>query len=236
MIEINLLPGKKKKAPGAGMKLSMPDFRGLIAQVKDPWLIGAIVAWVVVGGGGALLFITDRARLASAESRLESVRTEKRRYDIVIAQKRQAEKVRDSLLFQINVIRQIDADRYIWPHVLDQTTKALPPYTWITQMRTASAIVAQGAGQPNGPVTVERDSSGAPSVSVAIDGHTVDIQAYTTFLRQLAASPWFTDVTPASSQTVIEADRPVTSFTVTVRYRIADSVYIRTVPLVQSVR
>jgi Tfp pilus assembly protein PilN len=237
MIEINLLPGKKKAAKGAGMKLSMPDFKGLIAQVKDPWLLGAIAAWVVVGGGGALLFITDRARLASAETRLEAVRTEKRRYDIVIAQKRQAEKVRDSLLYEINVIRQIDADRYVWPHVLDQATKALPPYTWITQMRTASPIIAPGGGQPNnGPVTVERDSSGAPSVAVAIEGRTVDIQAYTTFLRQLAASPWFTDVTPASSQTVIEADRPVTSFTVTVRYRIADSVYIRTVPLVQSVR
>jgi Tfp pilus assembly protein PilN len=237
MIEINLLPGKKKKTAGAGMKLSMPDFKGLIAQVKDPWLIGAILAWVVVGGGGALLFITDRARLASAETRLETVRTEKRRYDIVIAQKRQAEKVRDSLLFQINVIRQIDADRYIWPHVLDQATKALPPYTWITHMQSASAIVAPGPGQPNnGPVTIERDSTGAPTVRVAIDGRTVDIQAYTTFLRQLAASPWFTDVTPASSQTVIEADRPVTAFSVTVSYRIADSVYIRTIPLVQSVR
>jgi Tfp pilus assembly protein PilN len=237
MIEINLLPGKKKKAAGAGMKLSMPDFKGIIAQVKDPWLLGAIAAWVVVGGGGALLFITDRARLAAAETRLENVRVEKRRYDIVIAQKRQAEKVRDSLFYEIRVIRQIDADRYIWPHVLDQATKALPPYTWITQMRTASVIVAPGAGQVNnGPVTVDRDSVGAPLVAVAIEGRTVDIQAYTTFLRQLAASPWFTDVTPASSQTVIEADRPVTSFTVTVHYRIADSVYIRTVPLVQSVR
>ena len=218
------------------MKLSMPDFKGLIAQVKDPWLIGAIVAWVLVGGGGALLFITDRARLASAETRLENVRTEKRRYDIVIAQKRQAEKVRDSLLYEINVIRDIDGDRYIWPHVLDQATKALPPYTWITHIQAVSAIVAPGQGQPNGPVTVERDSSGRPAVRVSIDGHTVDIQAYTTFLRQLAASPWFTDVTPASSQTVIEADRPVTSFTVNVSYRVADSVYIRTIPLVQSVR
>jgi len=237
MIEINLLPGKKKAAKGAGMKLSMPDFKGLIAQVKDPWLIGAIGAWVLVGGGGALLFITDRARLAAAETRLETVRVEKRRYDIVIAQKRQAEKVRDSLLFQINVIRQIDADRYIWPHVLDQATKALPPYTWITQVRTASAIIAPIPGQVNnGPVTVDRDSTGAPLVAVTIEGRTVDIQAYTTFLRQLAASPWFTDVTPASSQTVIEADRPVTSFAVTVHYKVADSVYIRTIPLVQSVR
>ena len=237
MIEINLLPGKKKAAKGAGMKLALPDFKALIAQVKDPWLIGAIVAWVIVGGGGALLFITETARLKAAESRLESIQTEKRRYDIVIAQKRQAEKVRDSLLYQINVIRNIDADRYIWPHVLDQATKALPPYTWITHMQSATGLVAPGPGQPavNGPVA-QPDSLGGPNVLVTIEGRTVDIQAYTTFLRQLAASPWFTDVTPASSQTVIEADRPVTSFNVTVRYRIADSVYIRTVPLVQAVR
>jgi Tfp pilus assembly protein PilN len=236
MIEINLLPGKKKKkAAGAGFKLSMPDFRAIISQVKDPWLIGAIAAWVVVGGGGAALFITGRARLAVAEARLDAVRTEKRRYDIVIAQKRQAEKVRDSLVAEITMIRSIDADRYIWPHVLDQVTKALPPYTWITRIQSVGGIVA-GAQPGQQQVVVTTDSTGAPLVRVSIDGRTVDIQAYTTFLRQLAASPWFTDVTPANSQVVIEADRPVTSFNVTMRYRVADSVYIRTVPLVQAVR
>jgi len=236
MIEINLLPGKKKKSGGggAGLKLSMPDFRAMFAQVKDPWLIGAIGVWVLVGGGGAALFITGRARLAAAEARLEAVKTEKRRYDIVIAQKRQAERVRDSLVAQINMIRTIDADRYVWPHVLDQVTKALPPYTWVTRVQSVGAIVA--GPQPGQAVTVQTDSAGAPAVRVSIDGRTVDIQAYTTFLRQLAASPWFTDVTPASSQVVIESDRPVTSFNVTVRYRVADSVYIRTVPLVQAVR
>jgi Tfp pilus assembly protein PilN len=234
MIEINLLPGKKRKAAGAGFQLAMPDFRAILTQVKDPWLIGAIAAWVVVGGGGAALFITGRARLAAAEARLDAVKTEKRRYDIVIAQKRQAEKVRDSLVAEINVIRSIDADRYIWPHVLDQVTKALPPYTWITRVQSVGVVVA--AAQPGQQVSVQTDSTGAPLVRVSIDGRTVDIQAYTTFLRQLAASPWFTDVTPASSQVVIEADRPVTSFNVTVRYRVADSVYIRTVPLVQAVR
>jgi len=238
MIEINLLPGKKKKAAGgggAGFKLSMPDFRAILSQVKDPWLIGAIAAWVLVGGGGAALFITGRARLASAESRLDAVKVEKRRYDIVIAQKRQAERVRDSLVAEIKMIRSIDADRYIWPHVLDQVTKALPPYTWITRIQPIGVVMA--GAQPGQPqVVVSTDSTGAPLVRVSIDGRTVDIQAYTTFLRQLAASPWFTDVMPAASQVVIEADRPVTSFNVTLRYRVADSVYIRTVPLVQAMR
>lgn len=234
MIEINLIPGKKKTAKGAGMSLSMPDFRAIIAQVKDPWLIGAVVAWVIVGGGGALLFITDRARVARAEARLEAVRAEKRRFDIVIAQKRQAERVRDSLVAEIGMIRQIDADRYIWPHVLDQITKALPPYTWVTRIAGVGGTTGPVTQQPNAP---RPDTLGPPPpVQVGIDGRTVDIQAYTTFLRQLGASPWLMDVTPASSQTVIESDRPVTAFSVTVRYRVADSVYIRTVPLVQTVR
>ena len=71
---------------------------------------------------------------------------------------------------------------------------------------------------------------------MSIDGRTVDIDAYTTFLRQLAASPWVTDVSPTRASTVIEQDRPVTEFNITMRYRAADSVYIRTVPLVESVR
>jgi hypothetical protein len=101
----------------------------------------------------------------------------------------------------------------------------------------AGSLVQPGTAAPGAqPLLLTEDSAGVSTVRINIEGRTVDIQAYTTFLRQLAASPWFTEVTPASSQTVIEADRPVTSFNVTVRYRIADSVYIRTVPLVQAVR
>jgi len=235
MIEINLLPGKKRAAPaGAGFKLGLklPDFRAILANITNPWLLAASAAWVLVLGGGLALFVTSRARLAVLNSRLEQVRVEKRRFDAVIAQKRQSEKIRDSLVAEINVIHQIDADRYIWPHILDQVTKALPPYTWLT------GISAQAASGPPPPPA----AAGAPpapvqtAVGLSITGSTVDIQAYTTFLRQLAASPWLTEVTPASSQTVVEQDRPVTAFTVNARYRVADSVYIHTVPLTQSLR
>jgi Tfp pilus assembly protein PilN len=232
MIEINLLPGKKKKpSGGAGFKLALPDIQGLLASIKNPWLLTASAASVIVVGGGLLLFITQSTRLRVLQSRLDAVRVEKRRFDAVIAQKRQSEKIRDSLVAQINIIRGIDADRYIWPHVLDQITKALPPYTWLTGVSAMG-----GASAPGTPPAAAADSTGAPVVRVWITGSTVDIQAYTTFLRQLAASPWLTDVTPATSSTVIEADRPVTAFNVSVRYRVADSIYIRTQPVSRSVR
>ncbi|HYT71878.1 MAG TPA: PilN domain-containing protein [Gemmatimonadales bacterium] len=236
MIEINLLPGKKKKAAaGPGFRLAMPDFGALVASIKNPWLLTASATSAVVVGGGLLLFITESARLRVLEGRLEATQTEKRRFDAVIAQKRQSERIRDSLIAEINVIRSIDADRYVWPHLLDQITKALPPYTWLRSIQFAGA----GSGQPEAPpgaAAAGADTTGGPAVRVWISGATVDIQAYTTFLRQLAASPWLADVTPATSSTVIEADRPVTAFNVSVRYRVADSVYIRTIPLVRAVR
>lgn len=239
MIEINLLPGKKKKAAGggAGLKFALPDFQGLIASIKNPWLLVASAASVIVVGGGLLLFITQSTRLRVLNSRLSEVQAEKRRFDAVIAQKRQSEKIRDSLVAEINIIRGIDADRYIWPHVLDQLTKALPPYTWLTGVSPAGGgLTAPGAPGSTAPASATPDSTGRTQVRVWITGSTVDIQAYTTFLRQLAASPWLTDVTPATTSTIIEADRPVTAFNVAVRFKVADSVYMRTVPLTQSAR
>src|SRR5207244_12192303 len=74
--------------------------------------------------------------------KLADVQAEKRRFDAVIAQKRQSEKIRDSLVAEINVIRGIDADRYVWPHVLDQITKALPPDRKSTRLNSSHQIIS----------------------------------------------------------------------------------------------
>ncbi len=75
-----------------------------------------------------------------------------------------------------------------------------------------------------------------PPVRFTIDGRTADIGAYTRFLRNLGNSPWITDVQPGATQTVMENDRPVTAFTITATFQQADSAFIRTTPLQESVR
>jgi len=232
MIEINLLPGQKRKTAGAS-RLRIPDFRAVMTNVKDPWLLGAITAGLLVIGGNGALYLVNTARLARLDTVLRGVQAEKRRYDAVVAQKRQAERVRDSLAAEMAIIRSIDADRFIWPHLLDEITKALPAYTWLTTIQATTGAVTSAAAPA---ASAAPDTTSSRDVRVSIDGRTVDIQAYTTFLRQLAASPWLADVMPTRATTVIEQDRPVTEFNITVRYRQADSLYIRTVPLVQSVR
>src|SRR5437762_12037299 len=190
MIEINLLPGKKGKkaaAGGAGFKLALPDFRGLLASIKNPWLLVASVTSLIVVGGGLLWFITQSTRLRVLQNRRVEVQAEKRRFDVVIAQKRQSERIRDSLVAEIQVIRGIDADRYIWPHVLDQITMALPPYTWLTGISVAGG----GNVAPGSPGALPvgaggADSTGRPQVRIWITGSTVDIRRSP---RSCASSP-----------------------------------------------
>ena len=74
-----------------------------------------------------------------------------------------------------------------------------------------------------------------PPLTFQITGRTIDIQAYTRFLRQLEASPWIDNVTPVSAQTIVEKERPVTAFSIRASFSPADSAYIRTAPFSQSV-
>jgi Tfp pilus assembly protein PilN len=196
-----------------------------------------VLAWL-----GYVVIGTTR-ELNALEPQLEETRAEHKRFKAFLAEKRHQETIRDSLVAQIGVIRTVDGDRYVWPHLLDEVTKALPAYTWLVDMGFAAPAAAPPAASSpaNAKADAKEDTTAAvpfvsPPVAFNVNGRTVDIQAYTRFLRQLEASPWITDVTPVSAQTVIEKDRPVTAFTIRATYRQADSAYIRTVPLSESVR
>jgi len=214
--------------------------RGLGAKVKDPLLLVAVVSWVCVLGWLGVVVVGTGRQLATLEPQLEQTRAEHRRFKAFLTEKRHQEMIRDSLVAQIGVIRSVDGDRYVWSHLLDEVTKALPAYTWLTDLGADVATTPGAAPAPApAPAAAKADSGAAPAktpVAFSIIGRTVDIQAYTRFLRQLEASPWITDVTPVSAQTVVEKERPVTAFSIRATYREADSAYIRTVPLSQSVR
>jgi Tfp pilus assembly protein PilN len=238
MITVNLRPGQKRKRTGnpfAGLLNGLSGLRELGAKVKDPLLMGAVGAWVVVVGGLGLIYLNNLRQLYTLEPRLEQARSEHRRFKAFITDKRRQEKIRDSLLAQITVIRAVDGDRYVWPHLLDEITKALPAYTWLVDLGVSAQPVS-ATPPPRSKADTTADSLVAPPpVAFQINGRTIDIQAYTRFLRQLEASPWIIDVTPVSAQTIVEKERPVTAFTIRAAYNRADSAYIRTAPFSQSV-
>lgn len=249
MITVNLRPGKRRKSSGSTLnfKWMLDGFRDLGSKVKDPLLLSAVGSWVCVLGFLGFLYLNNVRQLYSLEPRLEQARTENKRFKTFIADKRRQEQIRDSLLAQITVIRDVDGDRYIWPHLLDEVTKALPAYTWLVNLGTTTPAARPRPARPARPVrnakakNAKADSAAAADsaekpLEFQLNGRTIDIQAYTRFLRQLEASPWIENVVPVSAQTIVEEQRPVTAFTIKAAYKLADSAYIRTVPFSQSVR
>ena len=239
MITVNLRPDLKRKRAGRNPLAGLVEgVRGLGGKVKDPLLLACVASWIGVLGWLGYVVVSTTTELNALEPQLEATRSEHKRFKAFLAEKRHQETIRDSLVAQIGVIRSVDGDRYVWSHLLDEVTKALPAYTWLTDLG-ADVAAAPGAAPAPAPAAAKADSNAAPvkaPVAFSINGRTVDIQAYTRFLRQLEASPWITDVTPVSAQTVVEKERPVTAFSIRATYREADSAYIRTVPLSQSVR
>jgi Tfp pilus assembly protein PilN len=244
MITINLRPDLKRKRARRPLSGALDGVRGLGSKIKDPLLLAAVVSWVCVLGWLGFVVIGTTRELSALTPQLEQSRAENKRFKAFLAEKRHQEVIRDSLVAQIGVIRTVDGDRYVWAHVLDEVTRALPAYTWLVDLVPAGiaaaaqhpAPAAAGAAKGGTAADSTEAESAPPPVQFELNGRTVDIQAYTRFLRQLEASPWITDVTPVSAQTVIEKERPVTAFTIRATFRQADSAYIRTVPLSNSVR
>lgn len=246
MITVNLRPDLKRKRARSPLHGVVEGVRGLGGKVKDPLLLASVASWVGVLAWLGWVVVGTTHELNALEPQLETTRAEHKRFKAFLAEKRHQETIRDSLVSQIGVIRTVDGDRYVWAHLLDEVTKALPAYTWLVDLGKAAPAAAPApapapSAKPGAKQDAKADSTMAqpfvsPPVVFDINGRTVDIQAYTRFLRQLEASPWITDVTPVSAQTVVEKERAVTAFTIRATYRQADSAYIRTVPLSESVR
>jgi Tfp pilus assembly protein PilN len=198
MIRINLLPGPQKKRRG-GAGVSFASATELLAKIKNPLMLGVAGAWVaglvVIGG----LWVLQSRQLAVLREDKARIGAEARRYTTLILEKRRAEGLRDSLVAEIQAIRIIDGERYVWPHILE-------------------------------------DSTAPPPIRFAIEGRTPDLSAYTRFVSQLAASPWVRAAEFGAVQSVLEDERPVQSFSVTVTFRAADSAFIRLAPIQESVR
>jgi len=255
MIEINLLPGaagKPKSRTGSSAKVDVRSaFAGLGSKIRDPYL-GAAIAGIVIGllGVGGMYVTQQKRETALLEAQEQAV-ADSTRFANFLKQRRRAEATRDTVLRQINVIRAIDGDRYVWSHVLDEVSSALPEYTWLTsvtftgtpQGTSTPLIIGEDPEATGGPAApAARPAAGSDTtvvrdtVTIAIEGQTVDIEAITRFMRQLEASPFVGDVQLGKSVLVLEEGTEVTSFSLKARFVRQDGgSVVRRVPLTASV-
>ena len=239
MIEINLTPGASRKSKGRGAGLALAGVLGdAKTSIKDPYLIAAVVSLLAAAGGVGSMHMTQTAKAETLAAREEQSVADSARFATVLRQRRHAEAKRDSVLKQLEVIKSIDADRFIWPHVMDEVSRALPPYTWL---KTLAVTAPQGAPAGTAPAAAPGDTTKpAPVVpepaKFRIVGNTVDIQALTRFVKLLEASPFIKNVTWGRSEIAIVDGKEVTEFILDAQYERPDSSMILTKPVSLSVR
>ena len=230
MIEINLLPGaRKKKGSSGGSSL---DVRALVASLgerfRDPWMGvavgGAAIGLLAIGG---MFYLQREATAALAEQERVAVQ-DSTRFEGVLRSTRVAAAQRDSILRQMAIISAIDGDRFIWPHVMDEIARALPTYTWLRSVSQTNAATT---------VSPEAVAAGiAPRLSIRLVGLTVDVQALTIFMKQLEASEFLESVTLAGSDATTVEGKQVTEFTLDMAYSKPPESAVRLVPLSIAVR
>jgi Tfp pilus assembly protein PilN len=248
MIQINLLPGTKNKSTTSRQSVDLSGLRsGFTGMFKDRWLIATSLIVVVSLGAVGYLYTSQNAADADLESHRASAIADSTKYANFLKDRYHAEAVRDTLLRQVNIIKSLDEDRYVWAHVMDEVSRALPQYTWLTNV----AFTGTPQGSTNVVASPKADTSAAAkkkavrpkrletevvrdAIGLHVQGHTVDIQALTRFMKDLEASPFFTNVQLDRSELALELNKEVTQFQLTVGYNRPDTSTVRRAPLTLS--
>ena len=250
MIEINLLPGARRKKASAGASFDIKAAAaGLSGRVKDKFLIGAVAAVLVGLGATGYLYYSQSRRETELTERHEKAVRDSTRYANFLKDRYKSEAIRDTLLRQVNIIRSLDEDRYVWPHVMDEISRALPQYTWLTLV----GFVGTPQGQNNVVITPKtpEDTSAAGKkknrppkrldtevpkdvIQLRVTGRTVDIQALTRFMTDLEASPFLANVALDKVESAVDQGKEVTQFQLTIGYSRPDTLQLRRVPLALS--
>jgi Tfp pilus assembly protein PilN len=215
LIEMNLLPGGKRGAarPKGRRKPSVPKVPGLRDMVRgDPWVIGVVVLTILAALHLAFTFVTQGVTLGQVEDQLQQERQDSVRYAEAIAAADSLSARRDTLLQKVRIIREIDTDRYVWAHILDNVSNALPEFTWLVGMEQTAGLGSE--------------------VEFRIDGMTGLTAALTRFMRDLEASPFIRDVRLVSQEQSQQGQRLVNNFVLMARYQMPDSTAISTEPII----
>ena len=188
------------------------------------------------------MFWHQRAQSTAVNESLQKAEQDSINYSGVIREQRKAQAQRDSVVAQVNLIKSFDDKRFVWPHIMDEVSRALPPYTWVTSHRAdqrhhhrTDSGAAATARAPR-PVRPRSTARACRAVQFRLIGNTVDIQALTRFMKVLEASPFIENVQLERSSIILVDGKEVTEFALSAAYQTPDPSSIKTVPVTLSVR
>jgi Tfp pilus assembly protein PilN len=214
VIEINLAPGAEARRPSARGRssVSLPKLPALGGDSRTVVLGAGVLVLVLLVGFGIWRLGQRRAEL---DTRIAAEVADSTTFATTIELIQALRQRQDTIQQKIAVIREVDQRRYVWPHLLDEISTAVPAYSWLTKIASAGAA----------------DTVAGP-LSFTIQGSAGSTQALTRLMKNLEGSPFVRDVTLVTSEQAEEAGRAIHKFTLEARYETPDSTAIATVPII----
>ncbi len=199
LIEINLAPGaaSRKRKAFSGLKLpALPSWGG------DLRVLGGIACGALIVSLTGFGYWRMDVHEEGLQVRVEQEVADSIRHASTIELMRMLQARQDTVEQKIGIIRQIDSRRYLWGHLLDEISKSVPPYVWLT------AIGSSEGADPNGP-----------GESLTIQGNAGSTQSLTQFMKNLELSPYMSDVMLITSQQAEVAGGTIQRFSLEARQR-----------------
>ncbi|HEY0014783.1 MAG TPA: PilN domain-containing protein [Longimicrobium sp.] len=244
MIEINLLPSGTQRRPAAPRRAGAGP--SLPALGADPRVAGMGGAAVLLALLGAYWFWTSGQSRSQLQAQVETEAADSVRLERTIALMKTLDTRRDTIDRKMEVIRQVDTRRYVWPHLMDEVSRATPPFMWLTKLAVVEDETAPPAPTPApAPAAAAADTAkqradsaaaaAAPPVPAGpvfnLEGHAATPEALTRFMKNLEASPMIREVSLVTSERQDVQGRTLFQFTLEARWEEPDSAFVETVPL-----
>jgi len=248
LIEINLLPSgggaaARRPAARAGRGVSLP------VAGADPRVAGLAAAALLLAVLGAFTFWRQGTQRGEVQAKVDHERQDSLRLSRTIALMKTIDSRKDTIEQKMAVIRNVDGRRYVWPHLLDEISRAVPPFTWLTRVAAIAAppappappaAAAPGAAKADSGKAAADSAKGKlpplppppPPPGFNLEGDAATTQALTRFMKNLEASPFIRDVALVTSEQTQTQGRTYLKFTLEARWEQPDSTLIETVPVV----
>jgi Fimbrial assembly protein (PilN) len=200
MIRVNLAPrqGKKtKRSQGTSRPaLKLPTLAG-----ASKWMVFALLAWVAAPAAGAYMHLVGTREVRALEETVRVAQDDSARLAAIHLASAALRARADTIRSKVEVISGIDHGRYVWAHITDEISRALPEHVWLTEL-----------------VFLSSDSP-LESPRFVLNGRTGSAFALSELMQQLAASPFLSAVTLVQTTRVTEGDIRVYAFAVEAQYR-----------------
>lgn len=219
MIEVNLHPEGKKRGRRAKAGLvsgvrqrleGMGDVELLESLRSDPWNAAFVATLVVSVALGLFLWMGQRSHAAELQERLDAAMSDSTRLSELGALSDSLMERRRRIEERVELVAGLDRNRYVWPHLMDEISAALPDAAWLE--------------------TIKR-RGGLPGLEVQLMGTAATPLVVTDFVRTLEASPYIGQVEIVTAARKVSGGISSHEFTLDLRYTPPPLESVRTVPV-----